>query len=52
MPCLHLNRTASRAETLAAEFGAQAITSLEGLSNISVIVSTNHTLKNAHFFLY
>ena len=37
--CIY-NRTASRAETLAAEFGAQAITSLEGLSNISVIVST------------
>lgn len=39
-PVLIYNRTTSRAESLAAEFGAKVITSLEGLENVGVIVST------------
>ena len=39
-PVLIFNRTTARAEALAAEFGAQVVTSLEGLENVGVIVST------------
>jgi shikimate 5-dehydrogenase len=39
-PVMIYNRTTSRAEALATEFGAQVVTSLEGLDKIGVIVST------------
>mmetsp|Transcript_6207 Transcript_6207/g.12024 ORF Transcript_6207/g.12024 Transcript_6207/m.12024 type:complete len:359 (+) Transcript_6207:3-1079(+) len=39
-PILIYNRTASRGEALANEFGAKSVSTLEGLSDIGVIVST------------
>ena len=39
-PVLIYNRTTSRAEALAADFGATVVTNLDGLTDIGVIVST------------
>jgi shikimate 5-dehydrogenase len=39
-PILVYNRTASRGQALAEEFGATFVSSLEGLSDVGVIVST------------
>lgn len=39
-PVLLYNRTTSRAEALAAEFGAQVVTRLDNLEDVGVIVST------------